>query len=203
MRAETYVPDLMTPATPAELYTALRLAWPGVIQDTLVTREALLVLLAHWAFETGWGHYCHRNNLGNAKHVPGDGHDYTAFRHNEIVGGRVVWIDPPHDPFIAFDNLLEGAAYYLTSLRGQWRAAWPFVLAGDPAGFCHALKVRGYYTDDEAHYTANVIGCMRTLDAMIPRDAPVGPVAQAALAQAANDRDFRNDDPPDPPPEAA
>jgi hypothetical protein len=165
---ETLLPDRLTPCAPADLYASLRRAWPDA------GRSSLLVLLSHWALETGFGHYCHLFNLGNAKHVPGDGHDYTQFRCNEIIGGKVVWISPP-DPgcsFVAFPDLDTGAAYYLGQLRGRFQSAWPFVEAGDVVGFCHALKLAHYYTADEGLYTAGVTRCYHQLDGTIPPDAP-------------------------------
>lgn len=204
---ESFVPDKLTPVTPTDLHASFVLSWPAIVQDVAITRPALLVMLAHWALETGFGHYCHCWNLGNAKHRPGDGHNYTAFRHNEIqAGGKVVWLDdpprsPPQDPFIAFASLNEGAIYYLTQLRARWRSAWPFVLAGDPDGFCHALKSAGYYTDDETHYTWLLKSCMHSLDQMIPADV-ASDAARAALAEIQFERGFAPD-PVTPPDELA
>jgi len=201
---ETQLPDLKTPVAPAELYAALRRAWPAIVQDTLVTRPALLVLCGQWAFETGWGHACHRYNLGNAKHVPGDGHEWCEFPCTEVINGTVITIDPPHPgcQFIAFETLDEACIYYLTSLRGRWRAAWPYALAGDAAGFCHQLKLQGYYTDDEHHYTLSVQSCSASIDHVIPPDPSAADVAHAALADAALKRDPLHDD-LDPPPDVA
>ena len=169
---EQLLPDKLTPCAPADLYAALRTAWTQACQDSSPARSSLLVLLAHWSLETGFGHACHRWNLGNKKHVPGDGHDYVQFRCNEIIGGKIVWISPP-DPgcsFVAYPDLDAGTLDYLVGLRGEFRAAWPFVLAGDVQGFCHALKVAHYYTADEALYTSGVMRCYRQLDAAIPPD---------------------------------
>jgi flagellum-specific peptidoglycan hydrolase FlgJ len=196
---ENRVDDKLTAVSPADLYAALRADWPQVSQDTLVTRSALLVLLAQWAFETGWGHYCHNWNLGNAKHVAGDGHDYCMFHCTEVIGGKVVPFDPPNPAcaFIAFASLEEATNYYLVSLRGRWRSAWQYALAGDAAGFCHQLKLQGYYTDDERHYTLSVQSCMHVLDAMIPPDPDPASFAAGALALAANSRELPAIEPPD------
>ena len=169
---ESCLPDRLTPIAAPLLYLSLRAQWLRLALDSAPTRASLLVLLAHWALETGFGHYTHWYNLGNAKHVAGDGQDYCQFRCNEIISGKVVWYDPP-DPacsFVAFRDLDAGAAYYLVSLRGRFRIAWPFVLAGDVTGFCHALRLARYYTADEAIYTSGVTRCYHQLDAHIPPD---------------------------------
>jgi hypothetical protein len=39
----------------------------------------------------------------------------------------------------------------------RFNKAWPAVLSGDPWAYGHALKLQGYYTADEAQYTAGVV----------------------------------------------
>jgi hypothetical protein len=172
-----YRPDELTPCPPKDLYDCLWLAWPSVDATDTCTREALLVLLAHWALETGWGHYCHCWNIGNYKHVAGDGHTYTMFRCSEIIGGKEVFFDPPSPTcmFLAYDSLRDGALAYLTHLHGRFAAAWPAIVAGDAAAFCHELKVQGYYTADEAQYTSGVVACQKQLARLIP-EAPASAI---------------------------
>jgi flagellum-specific peptidoglycan hydrolase FlgJ len=186
------VPAVATPCTQAELYAALRQAWLQCAFDAIPTRASLLVLLAHWALETGWGHSCWNFNLGNKKRIPG--RDYYYMRCNEVIGGHVVWFDPPSPAcaFAAFPDLETGCVDYLSGLRGTFRAAWPSVLAGDPAGFCHALKVARYYTADEALYTAGVVRCYNQLDSSIPTDpseAPTEPEIPMPHSDPAGTRD--------------
>ena len=174
---ESLRPPVQTRCTPEELYRALGDAWRPLCGSD-PSRASLLVLLAHWALETGFGHSCWCWNFGNVKHVAGDGRNFYQIRCNEIVGGRVVWLDPPNPgcSFRAFDSIAAGVVDYLTLLRGQFGFAWPQVEAGDPAGFCHALKIRGYYTADEASYTAGVVRCFHQIDASIPKEeAPTLP----------------------------
>jgi flagellum-specific peptidoglycan hydrolase FlgJ len=168
----TLLADFETALTPQTLYLALRQAAPGAVGCEL-SRASLLVLLAHVAEETGWKS-CHANNLGNVKHVTGDDHDYVQFRCSEIVNGKEVSYDPP-DPttsFRAYATLTEGCIDYLQLLRKRFYLAWPAVLNGDPALFCHLLKAQHYYTADEAKYTANVVWLNKHLDAMILQDTP-------------------------------
>src|ERR1700761_8246739 len=103
--AERLLPDVLTHVTPSALYAALRDAWVPMF-GTAAPRNALLVLLAQVGEETGW-HACHCWNLGNVKHVPGDGRDYTEFRASEIVGGKEVFSTMA---FRAFETLEAGAA---------------------------------------------------------------------------------------------
>lgn len=53
---------------------ALLAAWPEA------TKEGAGVLWAHFAGETGDGVFCWNHNLGNMKHVKGDGFDYVSLK---------------------------------------------------------------------------------------------------------------------------
>ena len=170
---EKLVPTVATPVSPTTLYAALRGAWTG-LYDAVPARQSLLVLIGHWALETEWGHATWCWNLGNAKHVPGDGRDYFQIRCNEIINGKTVWFDPPHPAtsFRAFAGLAEGCVDYLGLLHGQFGYAWPAIEAGDAPAFCHALRQRGYYTADEQAYTTGVMAYMLLADHRIPVDEP-------------------------------
>jgi hypothetical protein len=181
---------------PQDVYAAIHDAW-GSLVGTVPQRGQILVLMAQQAFETGWWHYCWDYNLGNAKHVAGDGRDYCMIRLNEVIGGKVVWFDPPNPAtwMRAFDSLSAGVVDYLALMRGQFGYAWPAVEAQDPAAFCHALKARGYFTDDVDHYTSNVLGCYHSLSLTIPPDAvPTAPELVADINPLVV--------PPDPDPDA-
>ena len=196
---ESLRPATHTTVTPQDLYAALGDAWRSLCGGD-PSRASLLVLLAHWALETGFGHSCWNFNLGNVKHVAGDGRDFYQIRCNEVIHGKVVWLDPP-DPgcsFRSFETLASGVVDYLMLLRGQFGFCWPQVEAGDAAAFCHALRERGYYTADEATYTAGVVRCYHQLDATIaPDQRPTQPelIGEPALVPP--------DATPDPPDEVA
>jgi hypothetical protein len=197
--SETCVPDELTPCTPRALYDALWQAWAPTV-GSLPSRPPLLILLAHWALETGFGHGCHNFNLGNKKHVRGDGRDFTMFRCTEVIGGKVVWFDPP-DPttwFVAFPTLAAGAADYLAGLMRHFGAAWLDVVAGDAAKFCHDLRVAHYYTADEASYTAGVLRCLHQIDAALPADLSPAAVAHAGVLAAGLEVDLTVHDAPPP-----
>ena len=200
--AEQLRPDRLTPVNATDVYLALRRAWESqvtdVALDTEQLRASLLVLLSQSAFETGFWKATHWFNLGNAKHVPGDGHDYTQFRCSEVLGGKEVFIDPPNPgcSFVAFDTLDDGAAYYLTSLRKRFASAWPAVLAGDVADFAHRLKLARYYTASEPVYTAGLIRCLAVLDRQIGRDTVPEPLAADRSAFLNEEAEEVGDEPP-------
>lgn len=183
---EACVAATLTPCVPEDVYEALAIVWHRLMADEPGSRASRLVLLAHWALETGFGHGCWCWNLGNIKHVAGDGQSYCMVRLNEVIGGQVRWFVPP-DPATwlrAYTSLEDGTQDYLCRMRAEFRAAWPAVMAGDPALFCHLLKLARYYTAPESEYTAGVLRCYHQLDAAIRPDNPTD-VALAALAESA------------------
>ena len=166
---EQCLPDQLTHIAPADLYARFDYDWQAQYL-TAPARASLLVLLSHWAFETAFGRACHRFNLGNFKHVKGDGHDYVMVAQAEIIGGKRVIVQPP-DPATwlrAYQDLDGGAADYFARLHKEFSSAWPFVVSGDVPGFGHALKLAHYYTDSEANYTAGLLRCYHQLDTTIP-----------------------------------
>ena len=176
-------PDQLTPVAVSDLYDALGAAWRARFGEE-APRRSLLVLLAQWAEETGRGRAMHCFNLGNIKGRPdgSDGRDWTFFRCNEVIDGRVRWFDPP-DPaccFRAYGTLEAGAADYLDELARRFASAWPAVLAGDPADFAHRLKAARYYTADEHAYAAALVSLVREFDRIVtvPPPAPTGDVEQ-------------------------
>ena len=70
--SEKLVPTKRTTPTMREFAIALLRVWPEA------TKASAGVLWAHFAGETGDGVYCWNHNLGNVKHVRGDGYDYVS-----------------------------------------------------------------------------------------------------------------------------
>lgn len=183
---ETLVPAVRTPCTAAQLYAALAADWQAVVGGT-PTHDALVVLLAQSAFETGHWSEMWCQNIGNAKHVVGDGRDFYQIRCNEFPGGKEEWFDPPNPAtsFRAFPTLAAGAVDYLALLHREFTSAWAAVLAGDPATFVHELKLHGYFTGDEATYSRNVVTNFAAFSRAIPTVAPTSPPPPAAIALSA------------------
>lgn len=191
---ESLLPDQLTPVGPTQLYIALRAAWQSVVPGVAASRGGLVLLVAHWALETGFGRGMHRFNVGNKKHVPGDGHDYVQFRCLEYhADGTPFYIDPPAPgcQFVAFPSLEPGAADYLAGLHAHFGAAWLDAVRGNVSQFCVDLRAEHYYTAPEDQYEAGVTRCYHQLDAIIPPDTLRDPseIARAALEQAENEID--------------
>lgn len=178
--SEQQVPDRLTHVDATSMYLALRTAWVSLL-GTQPTRASLLVLLAHWSFETGNGGGMHCYNVGNIKHVPGDGHDFCVFTAGEVLGGKAVTLQMP---FRAYASLDEGVADYMHLLRGQYGFAWPAVESGDVQDFAARLKLRGYFTADLAVYQHGIQTRYTMLDASI---APDTLPDVASLARDANE----------------
>lgn len=71
---ESLVPTVRTTTTMLDFASAL------LAVDPKLTKEGAGVLWAQFAGETGDGVYCWNHNLGNVKHVRGDGYDYVSLR---------------------------------------------------------------------------------------------------------------------------
>lgn len=184
-----------TSVSSQDMFTALGTAWEHYLHSN-PTMEQLCILVAQFAFETGWGSSMFNYNIGNAKSRDGDGRDYTFYECNEILdstyaqklsasqpaNGRVeirsstgnksaVWFYPEHPfcRFRAFTSLALGAVDYLDLIINHFgdvveeKNAWSKVIAADVVGFCHALKLKGYYTDGENDYTTKVSAIYKTL----------------------------------------
>lgn len=191
---ETLHADALTPVTVSEVYASLRASWRRLLGGE-PQRCSLLVLLAQWAFETGRGRAMHCWNVGNIKHVPGDGRDFCQFRASEIVAG-VETLSVMS--FRAYADLDAGCADYLTVLRAEFRYAWPAVEGGDPADFAHRLKLAHYYTADEAIYSRGLVALVAALDREIgPDTSPDLPtVAEAGIVESLNETIPDRDPPP-------
>lgn len=196
---ENLVPDEFTILDAPSVYAALRAAAPTAIGASL-SRASALLLCAQIQEETGW-RACHCWNLGNVKHVPGDGHDYCQFRCSEIVGGKEVFFDPPHPAtsFRAYPSLAAACVDYLALLRKRFAGAWPSVLAGDPHGFVRALATAHYFTASEELYEKNVTAILARLSEVIPDDpepTPYVPLNVAPIVDVSSDTTGDNELPP-------
>ena len=78
--SEIQVPVIKTIPTPALFIKAVLTDWPDVtsLQDP-PEKRAVAILYAQFMMETG-GLNCYGWNLGNVKHVSGDGYNYQCFR---------------------------------------------------------------------------------------------------------------------------
>jgi hypothetical protein len=147
--------DTITHATPRQVYDTMDAAWDRLGLGTK-SPTGVVLLVAQWALETGRGASMHCNNIGNIKGRPdgSDGHDWTFYRCDEIIGGKRVWFEPPNPGccFRAYDTLELGVEDYLALLHRRYAKAWGSVIAGSPTAFAHDLKLGGYYTASETLY---------------------------------------------------
>lgn len=157
----TLVPTVRTSYTMQQLIQGFVLGWQkqfGVIPP----KEAVGVLYAQDALETGSTVSMWNNNIGNVKFVPSsnpandEGKEYMMLANVwEMVNGKKVIFQPPSQAtwFRAFESLADGIAFHLDFLKNhRYKNAWSAVESGNPAAFAHLLRVAGYYTAPETDY---------------------------------------------------
>ena len=166
------IADRITPFTRQELLDSLAAAWPSIVGSPCTNADSLRVLAAQICLECGNGAHCHGYNLGNAKATVTGKYDYAFFRCDEVIGGKIVWFDPPNPAccFRAFESLTAGVLDYLAMMfaNGNFKRAWPAVISGDPAQFCRLLRQANYYTADEGQYTRAVVSIFGDLRSLVP-----------------------------------
>lgn len=166
--ADENVPVTRTVVSMRDYARAVLRGWYTVGQG-LPSKATVAVLFAQYMIETG-GAACWGWNIGNVKHVPGDGYDYHMLKgtwegvdkamadaliakglavldtnpaHQKAVAPRTcVVFQPPHPAtwFRAYPNLDAAMASHLGFLKKRYAPCWPFVEAGDYKGFAFALK---------------------------------------------------------------
>lgn len=91
--------------------------------------------------------------------------DLVSIEGNQNAEGKVkVWFKPDHPVcrFRAYETLELAATDFLSKLMRRFsdavpeKDAWGAAVAEDPVAFCHALKLKGYYTGSEEIYTRQV-----------------------------------------------
>lgn len=180
----TWVPARLTPLTFDEASTALAAALRDALGGKPVPRETLALACAKSALETGRWRAIWNNNFGNIKAGEQYAGNYCTIELNEVLDGKVVWFsprgrldrkggtvvaepfnDPPGHPqtrMRAYANRFDGAISYVNFVAGgRYAAAFARLLAGDAAGYVHALKVAGYFTADEATYAKGVVSLQK------------------------------------------
>lgn len=174
-----YVPDAITPLEPRDACSALRQAVFRICRE-YPSVECLAVLLAQSALETGHWKAIHRWNFGNAKVSKNWKGNYTCFRCNEVIGGKVLWFSPagaempkgnivvplfdtppghPQTRFRAFVNATDGAEdhLHLLTYSPRYADAWMQAWQGHPGQFVEELGRAGYFTADRDTYKRAVL----------------------------------------------
>jgi hypothetical protein len=146
------IADKITPVTSKELFASLRRAWLKLF-GAPPEKFTLVILVAHWALETGHGRAMHNFNVGNLK-SDGTG-TWCSFGCNEVLDDVDTKLDAgsPGARFRAYESLDAGVEDYLQTLRGVYWWAFNAAKSGEAAEFSKRLKAAYYYTADESKYT--------------------------------------------------
>lgn len=119
--------------------------------------ESTLMIVAHAAYESGWGKGAKAAREGNNLFNITAGRSWTG----PVVGGNDVEYDaagnvkPITQRFRAYPSVEASIADYLAFLNStQYRQAYQALLAADPAAFIQALSAAHYFTLPESQYEA-------------------------------------------------
>jgi hypothetical protein len=184
-----YVEPIKTPLTFDEAADRMQ---QGMLVATGIapTTKALALALAKTALETGRWTSMWNGNWGNIKAGESYAGMYTCFACNEVLKGKVVWFEPrgqldrkggslvgvewgvppghPQTRFRAYANGYDGAQQYVDFVaNGRYAEAWNRLLDGDAPGYVRALKLKGYFTADEATYLRGVESLFREFSAKL------------------------------------
>jgi hypothetical protein len=149
--APTLVRAARTQLSGEQAASALRSAWTEVRGEP-PRPETLSILVGQWAHETGRGASMLNYNFGGLKGTGPSGLS-AAYTTREGWGETAT-----HGVarFRAYGSAEEGARDYVSLLARRYPDAVSAAEQGDAAGFVHALKARGYFTDNEAAYSKSV-----------------------------------------------
>lgn len=153
------VPKMKTPLGSLELAAVLRDAHHNVF-GVDIPKNRLAMAWAQCALEHGRGAaiFCH--NLGNITAPSSWAGDYYAYHftrkenpHDAPAGDSPTFVMK----FRAHADFVDGARDYWRVISGRYASCLPHFDAGDAAGAAHALKLKGYYTANEADYARNMV----------------------------------------------
>jgi hypothetical protein len=141
--------DGVIPATPLEEDQAAQYL-AGALHRVVGSRaseNAVAVLWAHWAHETGRG-----------KRMMG--HNFAGIKGEGTLGGARVWTREAtgtkkklvRRTFRVYENPEQGALDYVNLLLTRYQGALSAAREGRTADFVHVLLKRGYYTDEKHVY---------------------------------------------------
>lgn len=157
-----------TVCSPTEALHALWQAHQAVIGGPCPV-ALLEILAAQSALETARWHSMWCWNMGNIR-GKGTAGTIAIAGADEIIDGHRVTGPSVEAGFAAYASLVDGAIALVRFLGtaskpgvpNRYQTAWDAACRGDAAGFAHGLKHpshgAGYYTADEARYTAGVEG---------------------------------------------
>lgn len=162
-----YTPRQRPVVTPQSFGAALASAWPLAVGGA-APLVAVQLLAAQSAYETAQWKSLGNYNFGNVKHVPGDGSPFFFGLDDCTYQGQKVPC-----MFRSYPDMTSGVRDYLSFLaspNSRYASAWPYVLAGDPAGFVSALKAKGYFSGSLADYTSGVQSYFTRFRSLLPSE---------------------------------
>lgn len=131
-----------------EAILALRNAWKEVL-GSFPSNETLAIIVAQTALETGRWKSMYNYNWGNVKSLPNDGHLWTMFKCSEIIKGKEIFFEPPHDQtkFKAHLSSKDGAVFHISFLNGKkYNKALQYAIKGNVEPYITELCKIGYFT---------------------------------------------------------
>lgn len=178
-----YLQDKLTPLTAREAMLALRSAFETV-EGVSPSPECLSIHTGQSALEANRWRALHNGCFTNAKASASYVGYYQCYKCNEKLDGVWKYFIPegellgafgtplrgaplpvpeghPQTRFRAFPSIEAGAIDHMQLVKRKWPEAWTAARGGDVAGFVHGLKMRGFFTADEAPYRAGVSSLMR------------------------------------------
>jgi hypothetical protein len=178
-----FLPDKLTPLTTAQAMLALRVAY-AMVDGEHASPECLAIHTAQSALEAARWKSLHNFCFTNAKAGTTYQGLFSCYRCNEKLKDGWHWYVPegelvgafgtplktaplpvpdghPQTRFRAFANINAGALDHMQLVKRKWPEAWTAARGGDVAGFVHGLKMRTFFTADEAPYLKGVASMMR------------------------------------------
>lgn len=145
-----------------QMAQAIILAWRDLFKTT-PTKDQVSMVLAQNNLETGHRKNMWNYNVGNITHTNNDGFDYWQgldWLYDYFTGSSGITQKQKKNitlKYRAYPDLETGVKDYLKFLNSKhYAGAFQHILHPDPVAFSKALKNAGYYTADEASYTAGV-----------------------------------------------
>jgi len=149
------VQRVKTEVSESQLAKALIDAWKSLFGSE-PSKEQVAMLLSQNALETGNRKSMWNYNIGNITTVPNANYNYFDDLSTDEQIKPGTW-KKMRLKYRAYDNLNDAAIDYLKFISsGRYANAWKSILNPDPVAYSKALKQSGYYTANEAPYTAGL-----------------------------------------------